>query len=360
MDQKKIGIFIAKCRKNKKMTQMELGEKLGVTEKSISNWENGRNMPDLSLFKPLCEELDITINDLMSGEKIKKDEYQEKFEENIIKTIDYTNKKINDKNNLIGILLIVFGVLISVTAIAIFPSDSSWGGAYSVFGGIISLIGVSKFTKKLEYDKRLLCNFCYFILFLFALFLIDFIGVVNIKQAPRFTLETTHTGTDIYYDTLFYDVIRCSPNTNVESWHIEKNKDFDKKYVYEYCFTVKKERFNDLIEYAKDNSTVLVISKLADYEKDNKQYVRDLNNSSHELIEVVESKEKINEIIDIIMKAKYPENVTLPGYSYLFQLFDKDNNLILEFKENYIQTKDEIIYISLDDKEIDRLKKLYK
>ena len=56
MNQEKIGKFIAECRRQRKMTQSELGEKLGVTEKSISNWENGRNMPDLSLFKPLCEE----------------------------------------------------------------------------------------------------------------------------------------------------------------------------------------------------------------------------------------------------------------------------------------------------------------
>ena len=73
MNQEKIGKFIAKCRKDKKMTQSELAEKLGVTDKSIGNWENGRNMPDLSLFKPLCDELNITINDLLSGEKIDKD-----------------------------------------------------------------------------------------------------------------------------------------------------------------------------------------------------------------------------------------------------------------------------------------------
>ena len=80
MNQEKIGKFIAECRKQKKMTQSDLGEKLGVTEKSISNWENGRNMPDLSLFKPLCDELNISINELLSGEKLSKEEYQEKFE----------------------------------------------------------------------------------------------------------------------------------------------------------------------------------------------------------------------------------------------------------------------------------------
>ena len=81
MNQEKIGKFIAKCRKEKSMTQSELAEKLGVTDKSVGNWENGRNMPDLSIFKPLCNELDISLNDLMSGEKVKKIEYQEKLEE---------------------------------------------------------------------------------------------------------------------------------------------------------------------------------------------------------------------------------------------------------------------------------------
>ena len=142
MNQEKISKFIAEQRKAKNLTQSELAEKLGVSDRTIGNWENGRNMPDLSLFKPLCDELNITINDLMSGEKVKDNNYKEKLEENIINTIDYTNKKLENKNNFIGLILIIFGVLISITAVAIFPSESSWGSIYSVFGVIISLIGV--------------------------------------------------------------------------------------------------------------------------------------------------------------------------------------------------------------------------
>ena len=63
------------------MTQQELADKIGVTDKAISKWENGRGMPDLSLMKPLCKELGITINELISGEIIDKKEYQEKLEE---------------------------------------------------------------------------------------------------------------------------------------------------------------------------------------------------------------------------------------------------------------------------------------
>ena len=237
MNQEKIGKFIAECRRQRKMTQSELGEKLGVTEKSISNWENGRNMPDLSLFKPLCEELNISLNDLMSGEKVKEKDYREKLEENIINTIDYSNNKIKSRNIFIGLLLIVFGVLISITAVGIFPSESSWGSIYSVFGGIISLIGVSRFTKRLTYPKRLFCNFSYFLIFILLLMTIDYIGVINIHQAPRFSLVKVTGENIIYYDTPFYDVIRCNvdKDNDNETFKVIKNQKYDRNNIDSYC-----------------------------------------------------------------------------------------------------------------------------
>mgnify|MGYP001625269155 FL=1 len=235
MNQEKIGKFIAECRKKKGMTQAELGEKLGVTEKSISNWENGRNMPDLSLFKPLCNEFNISLNDLMSGEKVKEKEYQEKLEENIINTIDYTNKKIENRNHFIGLLLITFGVLISITAVAIFPSESSWGSIYSVLGAIISLIGVSRFTKRLSYGKRLLCNFSYFLLFILILMTIDCVGVINIHQAPRFSLVKVSGENVIYYDTLFYDVVRCNVDKDNETFKVLKNQKYNSDNIDVFC-----------------------------------------------------------------------------------------------------------------------------
>ena len=235
MNQEKIGKFILECRKIKKLTQSELAEKLGVTDKSVSNWENGRNMPDLSLFKPLCEVLGISINDLISGEKVSKDEYQDKLEENIISTIDYTNRKMSEKNSVIGIILITFGIMISVTAMTIFPSESSWGSVYSVFGAIVSLIGISRFTKRLNYIKRLLCNVGYFILFVVMLFIIDYISVINIKQAPRFSTFKISADTAIYYDTPFYDVIRCNKDTDDEYYKIIKNQSYDTENIDKYC-----------------------------------------------------------------------------------------------------------------------------
>ena len=235
MNQEKIGKFIAECRKKKNMTQQELSEKLGVSDRTVGNWENGRNMPDLSLFKPLCNELDISLNDLMSGEKVNEKEYYEKLEENIMNTIDYSNKKIENRNNFIGLIFIIFGVLISITAIAIFPSESSWGGIYSIFGAIVSLIGVSKFTKRLTHGKRLICNFGYFLLFLLVLITIDYIGVVNIHQAPRFSLIKISGDGVIYYDTPFYDVVRCNVNEKNEIFKVIKNQNYDRDNIDDFC-----------------------------------------------------------------------------------------------------------------------------
>lgn len=116
MNQAKIGKFIAELRKEKGLTQEQLAEKLGVTSKSISRWENGKTMPDLSLMKPLCNELEITINDLLSGEKIEKPNYQAKFEENILNTINYTDKKINKIKLIFKVVIVCILLLVIIVA----------------------------------------------------------------------------------------------------------------------------------------------------------------------------------------------------------------------------------------------------
>ena len=84
MDQVKIGKFIAECRKNKKMTQAQLAEKLNITDRAISKWETGKGMPDSSVMLDLCKELGISVNELLSGEVIKMDDYNLKAEENLL------------------------------------------------------------------------------------------------------------------------------------------------------------------------------------------------------------------------------------------------------------------------------------
>ena len=88
MDQKKIGAFIAQCRKEKSLTQIQLAELLDITNQAVSKWENGRGMPDVSLLQPLCD----SLNELFSGEHISAEEYKGKAEENISKL--YKEKQI--------------------------------------------------------------------------------------------------------------------------------------------------------------------------------------------------------------------------------------------------------------------------
>ena len=234
MNQEKIGKFIAKKRKEKNLTQSELAEKLGVTDKSVGNWENGRNMPDLSLFKPLCDELEININDLLSGEKISKEKYQEKFEENIVNTINYSNKRIRKYNNSIAIILLVFGLMLIISAITIFPSESSWGSIYSVIGSMIFIIGISKVTYNMAYWKRLLIVFIVMIGSLSIFIVTDYINVKRNNVAPMFREKTVYLGSDdgdvLYYDAPFYDVIKCN-----EKFNVVKNKRYSHEELFKYC-----------------------------------------------------------------------------------------------------------------------------
>ena len=249
MDIVKIGKYIAENRKKKNMTQEQLAEKLGVTSKTISRWENGNYMPDISLLKPLSEELGITLNDLLSGEKVEKGQYQEKLEENIINTIDYTNKKITEKSKLMGLILVVFGIFCTVTAMSIFPSDSSWGGIYSVLGGIISLIGISKLTNKIKYWKRLLLCFTYLIVFTIALVIIDYISVLNIHQAPRFSyLKIAHENM-MEYRAPFYNVYRINYDTKNEYYIIDTDKKYTQDTVPIVPFNRDKSGIDNIIKY---------------------------------------------------------------------------------------------------------------
>lgn len=133
MNQEKIGKFICELRKDKNLTQKELADKLNITDRAISKWENGRGLPDLSLLMPLCKELDISINELLSGERLNKKEYNLKLEENIVKTIEYSNLEINDIKgkikNILVVLCVIFGLILIDTFQAIIFKNSplvSW------------------------------------------------------------------------------------------------------------------------------------------------------------------------------------------------------------------------------------------
>ena len=74
MDQMKIGAFISSCRKEKGLTQAKLAEQIGISDRAVSKWENGKSLPDASIMMELCDILGITVNDLLKGERVNMEE----------------------------------------------------------------------------------------------------------------------------------------------------------------------------------------------------------------------------------------------------------------------------------------------
>ena len=114
MDQVKIGKFIADERKIKGYTQKQLSEKLGVSDKTISKWECGNGFPEASLLLPLCNELEITVNELLTGERISKQSYKEKAEENMVNLI-----KEKEENKQKILLTTIIGVISTITFVTL-------------------------------------------------------------------------------------------------------------------------------------------------------------------------------------------------------------------------------------------------
>lgn len=113
MDKKKIGEFIVECRNNQNITQKGLSEKVNISISKLSKWENGACLPDVSIMPKLCEELGITINELISGERLKDKNYIEKAESNLLYL-----KKLEEKNKVIlkrlKIIILVISILSSI------------------------------------------------------------------------------------------------------------------------------------------------------------------------------------------------------------------------------------------------------
>ena len=115
MDQTRIGTFIAVLRKEKGLTQKELAEQIGISDKTVSKWETGNGMPDIAYLSPLCEVLDINVNELLSGEKLPSEEYLGKAEENMkhLMQENQNNKNTGRWQGLAGIALLAVAVFLA-------------------------------------------------------------------------------------------------------------------------------------------------------------------------------------------------------------------------------------------------------
>ena len=144
MDQVKIGKFIAECRKRNNLTQMQLAEKLDITDRAISKWENGKAMPDSSIMLDLCKELKINVNELLSGEVIKMDNYNEKAEELLIemkKQKEEADKKMLQLEWVIGYMASL--TFLTLVFVASYVEMANWLRIILiVFGAISFAVGM--------------------------------------------------------------------------------------------------------------------------------------------------------------------------------------------------------------------------
>ena len=151
MDQIKIGKFISERRKNAKLTQAQLAERLNITDRAVSKWETGKAMPDSSLMLDLCEILGISVNDLLSGEVVGVDNYEKELEKKLVELIK--EKEESDKRLLmLEVIVGIFSIIILFVPIilgALLPMED-WLRLVVVFSGFIPAIVGFAFAMKIE------------------------------------------------------------------------------------------------------------------------------------------------------------------------------------------------------------------
>jgi transcriptional regulator with XRE-family HTH domain/uncharacterized Zn-finger protein len=153
MDQKKIGKFIATCRKERGLTQAALAEKFGITDRAVSKWETGKSMPDASIMLELCNVLKVSVNELLSGERLDTNQYKAMAEAHLLEMHskeETTNKKLLSLEVIIGyVCSITFFIMIFAASFAV--TGIWWRIILIVAGAVIFAVGMSA-CLKLEHD----------------------------------------------------------------------------------------------------------------------------------------------------------------------------------------------------------------
>lgn len=224
MNQKKVGLFLKTLRKEKNITQEVLAEALNVSSRTVSRWETGSNMPDIALLVELSEFYQVSIPEIIDGER-KSEKMNQETKDTAIKMAEYSkNELYTKKREIISALSMIFGVFIIISALAIFPNESSWGSIYAILGGVILTAGIY-FRMKSVLVKRSsrILGVVGCVIALFGIFTVsDYIAVSQFKQVPRFSYEKSYGEDVVEHKTLFYTVIQKNPGTENESIEIAK------------------------------------------------------------------------------------------------------------------------------------------
>ena len=154
MDQVKIGKFISEKRKQQNLTQMQLAESLGITDRAVSKWETGRSLPDASIMLDLCEVLKITVNDLLCGEVVSMEKYNEKSQKILIemaKQKEEADKRLLMAEVVIGVISTTFFLtLVIIAAFLIKMEAPVWVGVIMIVFGLLQFFVAVFFALKIE------------------------------------------------------------------------------------------------------------------------------------------------------------------------------------------------------------------
>lgn len=166
MDQQKIGKFIAECRKKQGLTQMQLAEKLNITDRAVSKWENGRSMPDSSIMLELCSLLGITVNDLLTGEVVGLKDYNKELENNLLEMVkqkEEADKRLLFTEIIVGFLSSI--ILFCLVFTASFADMQDWLRLVIILiGMMIFSVGIAvavSIEQKAGYYKCQNCGHAY-------------------------------------------------------------------------------------------------------------------------------------------------------------------------------------------------------
>ena len=154
MDQIQIGKFIAEKRKEQGMTQMQLAEALGITDRAVSKWETGRSLPDASIMLELCKILKITVNELLCGEELSMENYNEKIEKALLEMVkqkEEADRRLLKMEILIGVLSALFLVALLGVGIAFMVMEKPVWIFFMLFGiGMVQFIVAVAFAVQIE------------------------------------------------------------------------------------------------------------------------------------------------------------------------------------------------------------------
>lgn len=163
MNLSKIGKFIAACRKDKNLTQEQLAEKLYITDRAVSKWERGLSLPDASIMLELCSILDITVNELLIGEKMSMNDYKEKNEELLLELArqdEIKNRRIFNLTFLSSLICVLCYLGVCIISAVAFGEGTLFGVimVVSTFLFVLSMFVIYKYEVEAGYHVCKKCN----------------------------------------------------------------------------------------------------------------------------------------------------------------------------------------------------------